>query len=63
MLDKHVLTEKNVLVVLRLCKQTLFPNGYPGPPRIIPSMDEQAALKAELVSEIEERLPGELRAA
>ncbi|KAG6845942.1 hypothetical protein H0H87_010990 [Tephrocybe sp. NHM501043] len=38
-----------ILMVTRTAKRTLFPNGYPGPPPIEPTLEEQAELRARLV--------------
>lgn len=48
------MTEQRVLMVVKLSKQTLFPNGYPGPPPTIPSPEEQALLKEELLRQLEQ---------
>ena len=39
-----------ILNITRLSKRTLFPNGYPGPPPIDPSPEEQAEIRARLVA-------------
>ncbi|KAG6850325.1 hypothetical protein H0H93_014900 [Arthromyces matolae] len=38
-----------ILTITRLSKRTLFPNGYPGPPPIEPTLEEQAEFRALLV--------------
>ncbi|KAG6831251.1 hypothetical protein H0H92_011761 [Tricholoma furcatifolium] len=38
-----------ILSIIRLSKRTLFPSGYPGPPPIEPTLEEQAELRARLV--------------
>jgi len=48
------MTEQRVLMVVKLSKQTLFPNGYPGPPPTIPSPEEQALLKEELIQQLKQ---------
>ncbi|KAF8807608.1 hypothetical protein BYT27DRAFT_7165507 [Phlegmacium glaucopus] len=39
-----------ILNITKTAKRTLFPNGYPGPPPIDPSPEEQAELIARLVA-------------
>lgn len=39
-----------ILSTTRTAKRTLFPNGYPGPPPIEPSLEEQAEIRARLVA-------------
>ncbi|KAF5337075.1 hypothetical protein D9611_003380 [Ephemerocybe angulata] len=39
-----------ILNIARISKRTLFPNGYPGPPPIDPSPEEQAQIRAKLVA-------------
>ncbi|KAF9454917.1 hypothetical protein P691DRAFT_654969 [Macrolepiota fuliginosa MF-IS2] len=38
-----------ILNLVRLSKRTMFPNGYPGPPLIEPTAEEQMALREKLV--------------
>jgi hypothetical protein len=44
-----ILSPGFILNLVRLSKRTLFPNGYPGPPPIEPTPDEQAAIRRRLV--------------
>lgn len=44
---------------MQIAKQALFPNGYPGPAALIPSVEEQLLLRARLVRCAEDRVPGE----
>jgi len=39
-----------ILNITKIAKRTLFPNGYPGPPPIDPSPEDQAELRARLVA-------------
>ncbi|KAF9455561.1 PXA domain-containing protein, partial [Collybia nuda] len=39
-----------LLNITRISKRTLFPNGYPGPPPIEPTPEEQAEVRARLVA-------------
>jgi hypothetical protein len=39
-----------ILTITKTAKRTLFPNGYPGPPPIDPSPEEQAELRARLLA-------------
>lgn len=39
-----------ILNLVRLSKRTLFPNGYPGPPPIEPTVEEQLAVRERLVN-------------
>jgi hypothetical protein len=39
-----------ILTITKTAKRTLFPNGYPGPPPVDPSLEEQAELRARLIA-------------
>jgi len=39
-----------ILSTTRTAKRTLFPNGYPGPPPVEPTPEEQAEIRARLVA-------------
>ena len=39
-----------ILTTIKTAKRTLFPNGYPGPPSVDPSPEEQAELRARLLA-------------
>lgn len=39
-----------VLNIVRIGKRTLFPNGYPAPPPIDPTPEEQAQMLAKLLA-------------
>jgi len=39
-----------ILTITKTAKRTLFPNGYPGPPPVDPSPEEQAELRARLLA-------------
>ena len=39
-----------ILTTIKTAKRTLFPNGYPGPPPVDPSPEEQAELRARLLA-------------
>lgn len=58
---KYVLTEDTVLAAVKASKDTLFPNGYPGPAPAIPTVEEQAMMKEKVISQVLERVPGECR--
>lgn len=45
-----VLSTSFLLKVVRIAKKTMFPNGYPAPPPIEPSPEEQAAMRAQLLA-------------
>lgn len=47
---QRFLSPSFILNITRLSKRTLFPNGYPGPPPIIPTLEEQAEIRAKLVA-------------
>ncbi|KAJ2928917.1 hypothetical protein H1R20_g8341, partial [Candolleomyces eurysporus] len=47
---QRFLSPSFVLNTTRLSKRTLFPNGYPGPPPIIPTPEEQAEIRAKIVA-------------
>ncbi|KAL5534310.1 hypothetical protein ACEPAG_772 [Sanghuangporus baumii] len=57
MLHTYVMTEERLITIVKLSKQTLFPNGYPGPPLVIPTPEEQAVIKEQLIREIETGAP------
>jgi hypothetical protein len=46
----NLLSPAFVLNIIRTSKRTLFPNGYPGPPPVDPTPEEQAELRARLVA-------------
>lgn len=58
MLYTYVLSASSMLSVVRLSKQTLFPNGYPGPAPVDPTEEEQVAIREQVVKRIAERVPG-----
>lgn len=58
----YMLSASSMLSVVRLSKRALFPNGYPGPPPVDPTAEEQVVIREELVKRIAERLPGLARA-
>ncbi|GLB36367.1 putative PXA domain containing protein [Lyophyllum shimeji] len=49
-LIKSQLSPAFILSTTRTAKRTLFPNGYPGPPPIEPTPEEQAEIRARLVA-------------
>lgn len=57
-LYSYVLSTSSILSVVRLSKQTLFPNGYPGPAPVDPTAEEQIAIREDVVKRIAERVPG-----
>ncbi|KAF8139931.1 PXA domain-containing protein [Boletus edulis] len=57
LLYSYVLSASTILSVVRLSKRTLFPNGYPGPPPVDPTAEEQLVIRDELVKRIAERVP------
>ncbi|PPQ98871.1 hypothetical protein CVT24_003502 [Panaeolus cyanescens] len=44
------LSPQFLLNTTRIAKRTMFPNGYPGPPPIEPTPEEQAEIRAKLVA-------------
>ena len=60
LLQTHVMTEGRVITVVKLSKRTLFPNGYPGPPPVIPSAEEQLVIKEQLIRQIQVQVPSKL---
>ena len=62
-LYSYVLSASTILSVVRLSKRTLFPNGYPGPPPVDPTAEEQVAIRKELVKRLAERVPALARIA
>lgn len=57
MLQTHVVTEQRMIHIVKLSKQTLFPNGYPGPPPDIPTPEQQAITKEQVIRQIEGKIP------
>ncbi|KAF5377549.1 hypothetical protein D9615_005209 [Tricholomella constricta] len=47
---KTQLSPAFILSITRTAKRTLFPNGYPGPPPIEPTPEQQAEIRARLVA-------------
>lgn len=54
MLYTHVLSTSSMLSVVRLSKRALFPNGYPGPPPVYPTVEEQVAMREQVVKRLAE---------
>ncbi|KAJ7357113.1 PXA domain-containing protein [Mycena albidolilacea] len=46
----QTLSPKLVLTIARNAKRTLFPNGYPAPPPVDPTPEEQAQMRARLLA-------------
>lgn len=59
LLYKHVLIQSHIILAIKAGKGALFPNGYPGPPPMDPSLEEQLFLKNQLTLRIEGLLPRE----
>ncbi|KAI6153285.1 PXA domain-containing protein [Pisolithus tinctorius] len=57
MLYSQVLSFSSMLSLVRLSKRTLFPNGYPGPPPVDPTPEEQAMIRRLLIRRVSEMLP------
>jgi hypothetical protein len=57
LLYTRVLCASSILFVLRLSKRTLFPNGYPGPPPIDPTPEEQIIIHQQLLRRLREQVP------
>ncbi|KAG1757932.1 PXA domain-containing protein [Suillus lakei] len=53
----QILCTSSILFVLRLSKHTLFPNGYPGPPPIDPTPEEQIIIHQQLLRRLREQVP------
>jgi hypothetical protein len=47
---RHFLSPTFILNITRLSKRTMFPNGYPGPPPMEPTPEEQAQIRAKLLA-------------
>lgn len=43
-------SQEFLLKIVRIGKRTLFPNGYPAPPPIDPTPQEQAEMRAKLLA-------------
>ena len=50
-----------MLSVVRVSKRTLFPNGYPGPPPVDPTAEEQVVIREEVIKRLTERVPVPVR--
>ena len=46
------------MVIIRIAKKTLFPNGYLAPPPIDPTPEEQVVIRERLAARIQEATPG-----
>ncbi|KAG1889365.1 PXA domain-containing protein [Suillus subluteus] len=57
LLYTRILCTSSILFVLRLSKHTLFPNGYPGPPPIDPTPEEQIIIHQQLLRRLREQVP------
>ncbi|KAF8559416.1 hypothetical protein OG21DRAFT_1503318 [Imleria badia] len=57
LLYSHVLSASALLSAVRVSKRTLFPNGYPGPPPVDPTAEEQVVIREEVVKRLAERVP------
>jgi len=56
-LYSRILTSQQCINVLKASKNTLFPNGYPAPPPIDPSPEEQAVMLEQLICRLHARVP------
>ncbi|KAI6159537.1 PXA domain-containing protein [Pisolithus thermaeus] len=56
-LYNRILSFPSILSLVRLSKRTLFPNGYPGPPPVDPTPEEQAMIRRRLIRRVSEMLP------
>ncbi|KAH7883916.1 PXA domain-containing protein [Phlebopus sp. FC_14] len=57
LLYTRVFSASSILSITRLCKRTLFPNGYPGTPLIEPTPEQQIIIRQQLIKVMAERLP------
>ncbi|EPQ60912.1 hypothetical protein GLOTRDRAFT_135510 [Gloeophyllum trabeum ATCC 11539] len=57
MLYKHALSSAQITNIVRIAKNTLFPNGYPAPPPIDPTPEEQILIRQNLEKRILEKVP------
>ncbi|KAI6045144.1 hypothetical protein EDC04DRAFT_3137448 [Pisolithus marmoratus] len=57
MLYNRVLSFSSMLSLVRLSKRTLFPHGYPGPPPVDPTPEEQTMIRRRLTRRVSEMLP------
>lgn len=56
-LSTKLLTPARLTNIVVLSKKILFPNGYPGPPPVVPTLEEQAALRSNLERRLMELIP------
>ncbi|KIK26504.1 hypothetical protein PISMIDRAFT_8866 [Pisolithus microcarpus 441] len=56
-LYNRVLSFPSILSLVRLSKRTLFPNGYPGPPPVDPTPEEQVMIRRRLIRRVSGMLP------
>ncbi|KAG2370207.1 PXA domain-containing protein [Suillus spraguei] len=57
LLYTRILCASSLIFVLRLSKRTLFPSGYPGPPVIDPTPEEQIIIHQQLLRRLREQVP------
>lgn len=57
LLYTRLLTPSRITGLVKIGKNTLFPNGYPGPPPIVPSLEEQIILRRNLELRLSELVP------
>ncbi|KAF8527857.1 PXA domain-containing protein [Hysterangium stoloniferum] len=53
----HIINPPQLTRIIAISKQTLFPNGYPGPPPVEPSPEEQIVLREQLEARLLTILP------
>ncbi|KZT21691.1 hypothetical protein NEOLEDRAFT_1171833 [Neolentinus lepideus HHB14362 ss-1] len=57
MLYRHALSAAQVTKIVSIAKNTLFPNGYPGPSPVDPTPEEQVLIRENLGKRILEKIP------
>ncbi|TFK57407.1 hypothetical protein OE88DRAFT_1619806 [Heliocybe sulcata] len=57
MLYKHALSAAQITKIVGIAKNTLFPNGYPAPPPVDPTPEEQVVIRENLGKRILEKIP------
>lgn len=57
-LYKDALSPSRLVEIIRTAKKSLFPNGYPAPPPVDPTPEEQAVIRERVVARIQQVVPG-----
>lgn len=61
LLYTHVLSPTTLAMTVRNARRALFPEGWPAPPPVDPTPEEQVAIRKELEKRLVAKIPGSLR--